>query len=255
MSQLDLACNANISVRQLGFIETGRARPAGQLLLHLAACLDIPLRERNALLHAAGFAEAYPERAFDEPDLAPVRRSVEAVLAGFEPHPALALDRHWTMLAANRALPRLVAGAESLLLRPPVNLLRLALHPAGLAPRIVNLAEWRDQMLARLRRQIAATGDAALQDLLEELWDYPCPRGKPPEGDVPSVPAIPLRLATIDGELSFHGTSTVICMPADITVSELTIEAFLPADAHTASVMRQALPRERGVRTPAIAVG
>ena len=249
MSQLDLACDAEISTKHLSFLETGRARPSRQMILHLAACLDIPLRERNNLLGAAGFAPVFEERAFSEPALEPVRRNIEMILAAHDPNPALAVDRHWTMLAANRAVAHVVAGAELSLLRPPVNVVRLALHPAGLAPRIVNLAQWRGHIIARLRRQIDVSGDQVLVDLLEEIRDYPDFNGPPRSGlreagsptteVIEDTIAIPLRLATIHGILSFFGTTTLFGTPVDIMVSELAIEAFLPADAETAEIMRR----------------
>ena len=241
MSQLDLACDADISTKHLSFLETGRSRPSRQMVLHLAACLEVPLRDRNVMLREAGFAPVFQERSFQEPALSQVRRNVETVLAAHDPYPALAVDRHWTMLAANRAVAHLVAGAEPALLRPPVNVLRLSLHPAGLASRIVNLTQWRAHVIARLRRQIDISGDAVLMDLLEELRDYPVPRGQTSPGpeDEGGMIAIPFRLATIDGVLSFFSTTTLFGTPADITVSELAIEAFLPADPETAEVMRR----------------
>ena len=216
------------------------------MLLHLAACLDVPLRDRNVMLSVAGFAPSFQERSFNEPALGLIRRNVEVVLGAHDPNPALAVDRHWTMLAANRAVAHLVRGADSTLLRPPVNVLRLSLHPAGLAPRIVNLAQWRAHVIARLRRQIDATGDAVLSELLEELRDYPSsPAAAPPSQDECSLLAIPFRLATIDGVLSFFSTTTLFGTPTDITVSELTIEAFLPADPETAVIMRR-FPAQAG---------
>lgn len=242
MSQFDLACDAEISTKHLSFLETGRSRPSRSMLLHLAACLDIPLRDRNVLLDAAGFAPAFQERDFNEPALDLVRRNVELVLAAHDPFPALVVNRHWIMLAANRSVAHLVSGAEPMLLRPPVNLLRLCLHPAGLASRIVNLTQWRANVIARLRRQIDQSGDGVLVDLLEEIRDYPFPRtnqsAEPAEER--DLIATPFRLATIDGTLSFHCTTTSFGMPIDITLSELAIEAFLPADAHTADIMRVA---------------
>jgi len=253
MSQLDLACDADISTKHLSFLETGRSRPSRQMLLHLAACLDIPLRGRNAMLGAAGFAPVFQERAFSEPAFDLVRRNVEVVLAGHDPYPALAVDRHWTMLAANRPVAHLLDGAEPTLLRPPVNVLRLSLHPAGLASRIINLAQWRAHVIARLRRQIDVTGDAVLMDLLEEIRDYPNPTAVGPPGleDESGMIAIPFRLATIDGVLSFFSTTTLFGTPVDITVSELAIEAFLPADAGTADIMRRvALHPETRLEAP-----
>jgi transcriptional regulator with XRE-family HTH domain len=241
MSQLDLACDADISTKHLSFLETGRSRPSRQMVLHLAACLDVPLRDRNVMLSAAGFAPMFQERSFNEPGLDLVRRNVEIVLAAHDPYPALAVDRHWRMLAANRAVAHLLAGAEPSLLRPPVNVLRLSLHPAGLASRIVNLTQWRAHVIARLRRQIDLTGDAVLTDLLEELRDYPGSRGigSPAPEDESGMIAIPFRLATIDGVVSFFSTTTLFGTPIDITVSELAIEAFLPADTETAEIMRR----------------
>ncbi len=241
MSQHDLAGDANISTKHLSFLETGRSRPSRSMLLHLAACLDIPLRGRNALLAAAGFAPTFNERAFAEPALMQFRRDVEQVLMAHGSNPAMVLDRHWTMLTANQAVARLVSGTEPMLLRPPVNVLRLFLHPAGLAPRIVNLTQWRAQIVVRLRRQIDASGDAVLMDMLDELRDYPMPRrtgGAEPDDGADQV-AIPFRLATIDGVLSFFVATTQFVAPVDITAAELSIDAFLPADPETAATMRR----------------
>jgi transcriptional regulator with XRE-family HTH domain len=232
MSRYELACDAEMSVKHLGSLETGRSPPGQQTLLDLAACLNVPLRDRNALLDAAGFAPVFQARDFHDPALAPVRRNVEIVLAAYDPNPALAIDRHWTLLAANRAVAHLVAGAEPTLLRPPVNLLRLVLHPAGLAPRVVNLSQWRAHVIARLRRQIDGGRDGLLMDLLEEIRDYPsAPRDVTQESG--QTIAMPFRLATIDGVLSFFNMTTAFCRPVDITASELAIEAFLPADLAT----------------------
>ncbi|HYH44090.1 MAG TPA: helix-turn-helix domain-containing protein, partial [Thermoanaerobaculia bacterium] len=173
MSQLHLALEAEISARHLSFVETGRAQPSRELLLHLAEHLDVPLRDRNALLLAAGYAPAFAERPLADPALDGARQAVDLVLAGHEPYPALAIDRHWTLLAANRAVPPLLAGIAPELLRPPVNVLRLSLHPGGLAPRIANLPEWRRHLLARLRRQVEVSADAGLAELLRELRDDP----------------------------------------------------------------------------------
>jgi transcriptional regulator with XRE-family HTH domain len=239
MSQLDLACEADISTRHLSFLETGRSLPSRDMILHLAERLEIPLRERNVLLLAAGYAPVFPLRPLDDPALRPARRAVDLVLAGHEPYPAVAIDRHWTLVAANGAVPLLLAGADPSLLQPPVNVLRLSLHPSGLAPRIVNLAEWREHILARLRHQIELTADATLMGLFEELRAYPAPsakEGRDAEPDYAGV-AVPFRLATQQGVLSFFSTTTVFGTPVDITLSELAIEAFFPADAGTAEVM------------------
>src|SRR4051794_9082163 len=232
MSQLDLACEADISTKHLSFVETGRSSPSRDMLLHLADRLEVPLRDRNLLLTAAGYAPIFRERPLDDPALAAARSSIDAVLAGHEPNPALAVDRHWTLVAANQALQRLIAGSDPTLMRPPMNALRLGLHPAGLAPRIVNLLQWREHVIARLRRQVEVSGDSVLNDLLEEIRDYPVAPGaslRPDEPEYDGV-AIPFRLATIDGILSFFSTTTVFGTPVDITLSELAIESFFPAD-------------------------
>lgn len=243
MSQLELASDAGISTKHLSFLETGRSRASRQMLLRLAACLDMPLRDRNTLLNAAGHLSVFEERALGAPALDMVRRNVEAILAAHDPNPALAIDRHWTMVAANRAVAYLLSGAEPMLLRPPVNILRLLLHPAGMASRIVNLTQWRAHAISRLRRQIDSSGDPGLTELLEEVREYPNPRGSesPVEAAERDLIAVPLRLATMDGIMSFYGTTTLFTIPVDITVSELSIEAFLPADPRTAEAMRQAL--------------
>lgn len=238
LSQLDLALDADISTRHLSFLETGRASPSRDMLLRLSERLEIPLRDRNLLLLAAGFAPLYPERGLDDPALAPVRTAIESLLKAHEPYPALAIDRHWQLVAANTMLAPLIAGAAPHLLATPVNVLRLSLHPDGVAPRIVNLGEWRHHLLDRLKRQIATTGDAVLQDLLAELLGYPGPANDavPTGGD--AAIAVPLRLQTGLGVLSFLSTTMVFGTPVDVTLSELAIETFLPADAATADMLR-----------------
>jgi transcriptional regulator with XRE-family HTH domain len=245
MSQLDLACEAEISTKHLSFLETGRSTPSREMVLHLAEQLEVPLRARNALLNAAGYAPVFPERRLDDPAMAAARQVIDLVLAGHEPHPALAVDRHWCMAAANRAVAPLMTGVDPALLRPPVNVLRVSLHPGGLAPRTVNLAEWRGHLLAGLRQQIEISGDPVLIDLLAELRSY----------DVPAVPAsrvgspdratvaVPFRLATDHGVLSFLSTITVFGTPIDVTLSELALECFYPADQATAEAMRQLISR------------
>lgn len=239
LSQLDLAMEAEVSQRHLSFVESGRARPSREMVLHLAEQLDVPLRERNLLLVAAGHAPVFAERPLDDPALGAAREVVQRVLTGHEPHPAIAVDRHWTLLAANRAFAPLLAGVDAALLAPPVNVLRLSLHPRGVAPRIANLPEWRAHILARLRRQVEVSADAALMALLEELRAYPVPAAaRPlPMAELDSV-AVPLRLTTPAGTLSFLTTTMVFGTPVDITLAELTIEAFFPADAVTAAAMR-----------------
>jgi len=243
LSQLELAGEANISTKHLSFMETGRALPSREMLLDLTEHLNVPMRERNVLLTAAGYAPVFPERPLENAALSEARRVVELVLAGHEPYPALALDRHWTLVAANRAVAPLLAGVAPRLLQPPVNVLRLSLHPDGLAPRIVNLAEWRLHLLARLRRQIEATADQGLVKLLRELNAYPLTRTDKynttaTEHDYAGI-AVPLRLKTELGVLSFLSTTTVFGTPIDLTLAELAIESFFPANTATITALNQ----------------
>lgn len=245
MSQLDLACEADISTRHLSFVETGRAQPSREMLLHLAEQLAMPLRERNRLLMAGGYAPVFAERSLDDPAMSAARQAIDQVLAGHEPYPALAIDRHWTLVAANRALESLMAGVDPDLLKAPVNVLRLSLHPAGLAPRIANYWEWRAHILSRLRRQVELSGDPVLAGLLDELHGYAAPRGQDHCAAVPSSHAgviVPFELVTDDGILSFISTTTVFGTPIDITLSELALETFFPADQATADRLRRQTP-------------
>ena len=242
MSQLELAVDAEISARHLSFLETGRARPSREMVLKLAEHLNVPLRERNTLLVAAGFAPKFQERALDHPSLAAARQAVELVLAAHEPFPALAVDRHWTMVAANKAVAPLLTGIDAALLKPPVNVLRLSLHPKGLAPRIANLGEWRAHLLQRLRQQIEASADETLSALLEELKLYPAHGAASGRAQAPRDYAgivVPLELVTPSGTLAFFSTTTVFGTPVDVTLSELAVEAFFPADAATALALRR----------------
>lgn len=211
------------------------------MILHLAEQLDIPLRDRNVLLVAAGFAPLYRERPLEDPALQAARRALDIVLKAHEPYPALAVDRHWTLMAANRAVSPLLTGAGRELLRPPVNVLRLSLHPAGLASRIANLTQWREHVLARLNRQVEVAADRVLADLLVELRDYPsASQSRVTAGAREFVGVVvPLQLNSPSGVLSFFSTTTVFGTPGDITLSELAIESFLPADASTAGIMRR----------------
>jgi transcriptional regulator with XRE-family HTH domain len=239
LSQMDLALEAGVSTRHLSFVETGRSKPSEDMLLHLAEQLQVPLRERNRLLLAAGYAPRYEERSLDEPEMRPIADAVGLVLAGHDPYPALAVDHGWALVAANDAAQMLMAGLPEDLLAPPLNVLRASLHPEGLAPRIRNLAEWRDHLLERLRRQIALTGDPALRTLFDELAGYPV--GDPgPELGTRNDVVVPLRLETDAGELTFFSTVTTFGTPVDITVEELSIESFFPADEATAEALRAA---------------
>jgi transcriptional regulator with XRE-family HTH domain len=240
LSQLHLALEADISTRHLSFVETGRAIPSRDMILNLAERLDVPLRERNVLLVAAGYAPVFSERPLDDPALSAARKAVDVVLKGHEPYPALAIDRHWTMVASNKAVMPLLAGVAPVLLQPPVNVLRLSLHPDGLAPRIANLAEWRAHLIARLRREIELTADAALSALLDELALYPVPPGqrrRTEQGEYAGV-VVPFRLATEKGVLAFFSTTTVFGTPVDVTLSEIALECFYPADEATAAALR-----------------
>jgi transcriptional regulator with XRE-family HTH domain len=248
-SQLDLACEADISTRHVSFLETGRSQPSRSMVIHLAERLDIPLRERNGLLVAAGYAPIYSEHSLDDPALRAAREAVDLVLTGHEPYPALAIDRHWTLIATNRAVGPLLAGAAGDLLRPPVNVLRLSLHPAGLAPRIENFGQWRGHVLTRLARQVDVSADPVLVSLHAELKALPVPGSSGPEAGPDAGMArghadvvVPLRLRTDAGLLSFFSTTTVFGTAVDVTLSELAIEAFFPADAATAETLRRTLP-------------
>ena len=239
LSQLDLALEANVSARHLSFIETGRARPSAEMLLHLSEQLEIPLRERNALLLAAGHAPAYAQRELDAPELGPVRDALDRVLAGHAPNPALVVDRHWGLVAANASTDLLTAGAAPHLLEPPVNVLRLSLHPEGVAPRIANLPEWRAHLLDRLGREAVAGGDPALAALHEELAGYPGGgTAVAPDLEAGAI-AVPLRFRHGDAGLAFISTVTTFGTAVDVTVSELSIESFFPADAATAAAVRE----------------
>lgn len=242
LSQLDLASEAEVSQRHLSFVESGRSAPSRDMVMRLAEHLSIPLRERNALLVAAGFAPVYLERALDEPELAAAREAIELILRGHEPHPALAIDRHWTLVSANRAVAPLLAGADEALLQPPINVLLLSLHPKGLASRITNLREWRAHVLGRLARQIDNSADPVMMSLLEQLNSYPVPPGSKPYRPsglaAPGGIAVPLELTIEGGTLSFITTTTVFGTALDISLSEIAIESFFPADSFTAEAMR-----------------
>jgi transcriptional regulator with XRE-family HTH domain len=240
LSQLDLACDAEISTRHLSFLETGRSQPSRDMLIHLAEQLDIPLRERNVLLTAAGYAPIFPERPLESSALEAARKAIDLVLTGHEPYPALAIDRHWSLVASNRAIMPLLAGVDAQLLKPPINVLRLSLHPQGLAPRIANLPEWRAHLLARLRRETELTADPVLAELLKELSAYPFGAKVHRQPEIPAynIPVIPFQLATEGGILSFISTTTIFGTPVDITLSEIALESFFPADAATADALR-----------------
>jgi len=242
LSQLQLAVQADISTRHLSFVETGRAQPSREMLLHLCEELEVPLRERNRLLLAAGFAPVYRERALDEPSMAAVREAVRQVLAAHDPYPAMVVDRRWNLVDANASMAAMFADLVSPeLLAPPANVLRASLHPDGCAPHIANLGEWRAHLLGRLRRQAAGTGDDELAALYEELRRYPCEQPEPlVELPGPGDVVVPMRLRHQAGELAFFTTVATFGTPLDVTVAELMIESFYPADAATAKVLKAA---------------
>src|SRR6516162_3226794 len=242
LSQLDLAVDAEISARHLSFVETGRASPSREMVMKLAERLDVPLRERNVLLVAAGYAPAFAQRSLDDPMLKSARAAIELVLKAHEPNPALAYDRHWNLVTANRMVSPLLEGIPQRLLGKPVNIMRLAFHPEGLAPRTVNVAEWCGHLLERLHRQCEATADPELLKLYDDLNSYRLPARAAPLSPDNNV-AIPLKLRH-DGEvLSFISTTMVFGTPVDITLSELALETFFPADDFTAERMRKIAAR------------
>jgi transcriptional regulator with XRE-family HTH domain len=235
-SQLDLSNASGVSTRHLSWVENGRSRPTAEMVERLAAHLDVPLRERNRLLLAAGFAPAHPEHHLDDPGLAAVRASLRAVLVAHEPHPAVLLDRRWDLLDANAAVAPLLDGVAAHLLEPPVNVLRLSLHPDGLARRALDLGEWRAHLLEQLDRRIERTADPRLVALAAELADYPA--GEPTAPPPPDRVVLPLRLRAADGGvLSLFSIASHVTTAADATLEDLTIEAFLPADEATARAL------------------
>ena len=229
-----------MSARHLSFVETGRSRPSADLVLNLAERLDVPLRDRNRLLLAAGHAPVYEQHALDDPEMAPVRETLGLILRGHEPYPALVVDGAWEMLAANRAVALLVEGVAPELLEPPLNVLRVSLHPDEVAPRIANLGEWRAHVFGRLERQIALSGDRALETLLDELRGYPGPDAPPdPSHEI----AVPLRFTSPTGELAFISTVSTFGTAVEVTASELSIESFFPVDERTAEIVRTYVER------------
>jgi transcriptional regulator with XRE-family HTH domain len=243
MSQLDLACDAEVSSRHLSFVETGRSQPSREMILRLAERLEVPMRERNVLLVAGGFAPVFPERSLDAPELAAAKGALDILLEGHKPYPAFAVDRHWNIVATNGALPQLYDDVDPALLEPPVNALRLSLHPRGLGPRIVNFADWQAHVVDRLRRQIDLTADPGLIELLDEVRSYGralAPPGRPRAAS-PAAPQmiVPFQVR-IGGEVaSFFTTIMVFGTPVEVTLSELALESFFPADAATAMLVKR----------------
>lgn len=240
LSQQDLALDAGLSTRHLSCVETGKASPSRELVLRLCERLAVPLRERNAWLVAAGYAPMYREHRLDDPSLQAARQAVQHILDRHEPWPAVAFDRHWNLVLSNRMVGPLLAGVDPALLVPPVNLLRVSLHPGGLAPRIANLHQWREHLFTRLQQQLSATGDAGLAGLLQELQAYP---DQPAEqirrldGEHPGV-LMPFLVHTPAGVLHLISTTTVFGSPTDITLQELAMETFFPGDEASAQALR-----------------
>src|SRR5262245_35479702 len=243
LSQFELSLRSAISARHLSFIETGRAQPSREMVLHLAERLDVPLRERNRLLVAAGFAPVFGERSLDESEMAPVREALERFLAAHEPYPAVVVDRHWNVVGFNRGVAYVNSRVAPELRTPPANALRIALHPDGLAPQISNLADWSGFLLARLRREIEATGDPELKSLYEELVAYPGVANEEDLADLPTPNEIMLKheLRLDDTDLALFCTFTTFGTARDLTLAELTIVAFYPANAQTTEALAAAV--------------
>ncbi len=243
LTQLELALDAGVSARHVSFVETGRSHPGRDMLLRVAERLDIPYRDRNRLLIAAGHAPAFPERSLEDPALAPVQAALDRILAAHEPYPATVIDRGWNLVAANAGAGALVEGMEvdPSLLAPPINLLRLGLHPRGFAPRIINLADWRAHFLRRLAQQVAVTGDAELEQLMEEIAGYPGVPAVEREGAVAASDVLgPVRVHAPDGgEWAFFGMFASFDTPFEVTASELALELLFPADQTTAEAFRK----------------
>ncbi|MGW4349864.1 helix-turn-helix domain-containing protein [Streptomyces sp. NPDC004690] len=246
VSQLELALRADSSARHISFIETGRSRPSEEMVLRLAEHLDVPVRERNALLLAAGYAPHYPETPLDAPALGALREGLERLILGYEPYPALVVDARYDVVTANRGITMLLEGVPEGLLAPPLNAMRLTLHPEGLAPRIRNLREWRGHLLAQMERQIALHRSPALRELYEEVAAYPVPENdsglsEEPARDVPYF-ALPMLIEHDGRTLSFVSSISTFNTPMDVTVAELAIETFLPADPATVKYLHSMIP-------------
>ncbi|MEV0495576.1 helix-turn-helix domain-containing protein [Streptomyces atratus] len=243
LSQLELALHADSSARHISFIETGRSRPSEEMVLRLAEHLDVPVRERNALLVVAGYAPRYAETALDDPAMGALREGMEQLLRGYDPYPALVVDGTYTVVAANRGIAMIMEGVAEHLLTPPLNAMRLTLHPEGLAPRIRNLREWRADLLAQMERQIALVRSAELRELYEEVAAYPVPESADGQNEPAGPPsalsfALPMVIEHDGRVLSFVSSIATFNTPMDVTVAELAIETFLPADLETAAYLR-----------------
>ncbi len=238
LSQLELASAAGVSSRHLSFVETGRSKPSREMVLHLAEHLDVPLRDRNAMLTAAGFAPVYHESPLDAPELASVRQAIEVILTNHEPRPAFVIDGAWNLIEANAGITAFLELISPELLVPPLNVIRASLHPSGLSRYIVNFDEYAAHVIERLRRQLATTSDPGLAALLDEVCAYPEVARTISDATVLPPPAavLPMHFRLDDGtELRFFSTMTVFGSPLDVTIAELAIESFFPADDATAA--------------------
>ncbi len=239
MSQLDLALEAGVSARHLSFVETGRSQPSREMVLTLAEHLQVPLREQNALLLAAGYAPVFSETSLEKEEMEPVRRALNAILTGHEPYPAVIVDREWEIVASNAPAQMLLEGVAEELLAPPLNALRITLHPDGLAPRIANFPEWSEHLLTRLHRQALLSQDPALAELERELLTYPGVERASGVAEPAKMLFVPLQLRLPSGaELSLFSTLATFGTALDITLEELSIESFFPADQATDSYLR-----------------
>ncbi|MFC4607012.1 helix-turn-helix domain-containing protein [Streptomyces maoxianensis] len=250
ISQLELALRADSSARHISFIETGRSRPSEEMILRLAEHLEVPVRERNALLLAAGYAPRYAETSLADPAMGPLREGMERLLQGYEPYPAIVVDGTYTVVAANRGIATLLEGLPEHLLTPPLNAMRITLHPEGLSPRIRNLREWRGHLLAQMERQIALARSEPLRELYDEVAAYPLPESPestetgagPEDREHPPYFALPLQIEHDGRVLSFVSSIATFNTPMDVTVAELAIETFLPADPATAKYLQSLTP-------------
>jgi transcriptional regulator with XRE-family HTH domain len=239
LSQLDLANEAAVSARHLSFVENGRSKPSRELVLHLAEHLEVPLRERNTLLLAAGYAPSYARTPLEDEAMTPVREALDQVLAGHEPFPAVVVDRHWDLVSANRPLMELMStGIAPHLLEEPVNAMRVTLHPEGLAPRILNFPEYAAHLVDRLRREALSYADERLLALHDELCSYPGVAGSASPADTAGQVFVPMVLRTGEGVLTFFSMLSTFGTARDITLEELAVESFFPADEATAAVLR-----------------
>ncbi|NLE79683.1 MAG: helix-turn-helix domain-containing protein [Rhodococcus sp.] len=248
LSQLGLSARAGVSARHLSFIENGRSQPTRAMILRLSECMEVPLRQQNTLLLAGGHAPAYPQHTLSDIPMAAVSDAIDRIIAAHEPFPAVVVDRNWELVAGNNAAGMLMEGASPHLLEPPVNVLRLSLHPDGMAPRIVNLGQWRAHLLDRLAHEAEAAGDEALSNLYDELCAYPGvdeSQGNAPSDQGLQPLLVPLRYRVDGVELSMFSTTTVFGTPRDVTLSEIAIEAFYPSDTETAEFFRRRAERNR----------